>query len=222
MSQPNDSAPRQERLDRNPADLADASLTRNGAMKSESYVSFRERERTGGMAGTRTAEQAIETFSSDTHDYLSGQIEFGEQKAAFVFAADTAFLGYLFSLGVVEPLFTVHRWSAQTYFGVSSILLLLISVAIAVAAVLPRLAANPSGLIYFGNIASRTRETYIREVIGSSPEDLVKAVLEHCHELATIARSKHVKVRFSALFAIPGFLAGMIYAVLANRHAHFA
>jgi Family of unknown function (DUF5706) len=221
MSQPNDSGPPPERLDKNEEDLADPSLTRSEGTKSDSYASSRERERSGGIAGTRTAEQAIATFSSDTHEYLSGQIEFGEQKAAFVFAADTAFLGYLFSLGVVEPLFMAHRWSAQTYFGVSSIVLLLISVAIAVAAVLPRLAANPSGLIYFGNIASRTKETYVRDVVGSSPEALVKAVLEHCHERATIARSKHLKVRFSALFAIPGFLSGMAYAVLAGRHAHF-
>ena len=172
-------------------------------------------------AGRRTPE-SMESFSSHTHEYLAKSVEFGEQKAAFVFAVDTAFLGYLFSLGVVEPLFTAHRWSAQTCLGVSSIALLLVSVAIAVAAVLPRLAGNPAGLIYFGNIASRSRDAYVNDVIRCSPNELVKATLEHCYELATIARSKHHKVRLSAWFGILGFVSGLAYAVLANRHAHFA
>lgn len=147
------------------------------------------------------------------HSYLMSAITFADQKAGFLFATDSAFLGYLLSNGLLAQLkHPISAWHATQWCSFASLLLLGSSNVTAVFVVMPRLGGGHAGLIYFKAIASRKeRAQYVTEVFSSSDSSLGKALSEHCYEIAGIATRKYTHLRVGMWLGVLGFMAGLAY-----------
>jgi hypothetical protein len=157
--------------------------------------------------------EQFHSFMSLVHSYLMSAITFADQKAGFLFATDSAFLGYLLSNGVLLRLKTpVPAWSVVQWSSIASLLLLGASNVMAVLVVMPRLGGKHTGLIYFKAIASRKdRAQYVGEVLSSTDSSLDVALSEHCYEIAGIATRKYTHLRIGMWLGAMGFLCGLAY-----------
>lgn len=68
--------------------------------------------------------------------------------------------------------------------------------------VIPRLRGPTGSLIYFGGIASFTREQYLKRMKVLSQEDLLREILIQCHRNAEIASRKHLLARLALTFLL--------------------
>lgn len=152
-------------------------------------------------------------FMSLVHSYLMSAITFADQKAGFLFATDSAFLGYLLSNGLLLRLKPpVSAWHLVQWSCLASLLLLGASNVMAVLVVMPRLGGKHTGLIYFKAIASRKRRSeYVSEVLYSTDASLNVALSEHCYEIARIATRKYTHLRTGMWLGALGFLSGLAY-----------
>src|SRR5579863_1797470 len=115
----------------------------------------------GTPAGTKDSASAPPppqpsyfSFSSLAHSYLWSAITLADQKAGFLFASSSAFLGYLMSDGILRQLRANNPgWPRLT--AACALVLLLMSIGLSINVVMPRLGGNSGGLIYFKAIAGR-------------------------------------------------------------------
>lgn len=152
------------------------------------------------------------------HSYLWSSVTFADQKAAFLFASNSAFLGYLLSNGALRQLKPpVTAWQVPQWLSLASLLFLGASIAMAIYVVMPRLGGKQSGLIYFKAIANRkNKEQYVAEVLSSSDSALGIALAEHSYEVATIATRKYKHLQIGIWVGVVGFLSGLAYIGLAQ------
>ena len=152
-------------------------------------------------------------FMSLVHSYLLSGITLADQKAAFLFAADSAFLGYLLSRGLLRQLTPGNAsWLLPEWLAFGCLVALGISIGTAIYVVMPRLGGNSKGLIYFGAIAARKdSEQYVADVLSSTEASLDVALAEHSYEVARISNRKYRHLRFGMWVGALGFLAGLAY-----------
>jgi hypothetical protein len=93
-------------------------------------------------------------FTSFVHGYVWASILLAEQKAGFVFAANTAFTGYL---ATTIPVNFLKMHFGEEFLLFSALASLTLSIASVIAVVIPRLGGDLRGLIYFRAIASRAK-----------------------------------------------------------------
>ena len=88
---------------------------------------------TTGAAATKEPSSAVgkeqceqfQSFMSLVHSYVMSAITFADQKAGFLFATDSAFLGYLLSNGLLLRLKApVSAWHLVQWASIASLLLL--------------------------------------------------------------------------------------------------
>lgn len=152
------------------------------------------------------------SFISLVHSYLWSSVTFADQKAAFLFAIDSAFLGYLLSNGLLREMRHTQAWQLAQWLSLTSLVFFGLSIGMAIYVVMPRLGGNRTGLIYFMAIASRrNREAYVAEVLSSSDSSLSSALAEHSYEVARIATRKYRNLRFGVWVGIIGFVSGLLY-----------
>ncbi len=150
-----------------------------------------------------------QAFSVFVHSYVWSSILLAEQKAGFLFASNTAFLGYLVS---TLPKYFADFPLAQQVLAGAAILSLVLSNAAVLAAVFPRMGGNSTGLIYFKAISERPSSlTYADEVSQSSNADLEKATATHVYEISRICREKYRCVRIALILAFAGFAIGLVW-----------
>lgn len=140
------------------------------------------------------------------HNYLREYIALADQKAAFIFAACSALLGYLVSREALAPL-TIHlsAWQVQNWLGFIAVCTLATSAILAMIVVLPRLRSLPMrGVIFWGDILNSTAGTYAKNVLCLHPDASDHEILLHCHTLARICQSKY---RFLSASMWIGFFA---------------
>jgi Pycsar effector protein len=168
-------------------------------------------------AGKEQCEQ-FQSFMSLVHSYLMSAITFADQKAGFLFATDSAFLGYLLSNGLLLRIKApVSAWHLVQWASIASLLLLGASNVMAVLVVMPRLGGRHTGLIYFKAISRRKRRSeYVNEVLSSTGASLNVALSEHCYEIAGIATRKYTHLRTGMWLGALGFLAGLAYIGLSR------
>ena len=154
------------------------------------------------------------SFLTLTHGYLWSAITFAEQKAAFVFAADSAFLGYLTSSGLLKTILThaPSSWRFAEYFGIVATASFLASIILVLSVVVPRLGGAARGVIYFNAIADRpSADSYAADVIRLDDFGRTREILHHCYEVAVICRRKYAGVRLAMLFGAIGLICGLGY-----------
>ena len=164
----------------------------------------------------KVGSQQLLSFISLVHSYLLSTVTLADQKAAFLFAADSAFLGYLMSDGLIRQLRPPPSgWQMTQWSALASLLILGVSIAMAIYVVMPRLGGRSSGLIYFRAIATRKNmELYVAEVVSSADSSLSAALAEHSYELAKISTRKYQHLRIGMWTGALGFLAGLAYIEL--------
>jgi hypothetical protein len=147
------------------------------------------------------------------HSYLGSVIAFADQKAGFLFAADSAFLGYLLSRGLLRQLAPENgRWLLHEWLAFGCLISLGISIGAAIYVVTPRLGGNNRGIIYFRAIATRKNsEQYVTEVLSPTDASLNVALAEHSYEMARISDRKYRYLRFGVWIGALGFLDGLAY-----------
>lgn len=151
------------------------------------------------------------SFLSLVHSYLWSAVTLADQKAGFLFASSSAFLGYLMSDGILRQMRSPSslwlQWSA-----VASLILLLTSIGLAINVVMPRLGGSKEGLIYFRAIACRKmREHYVFDLLSSTQGSLNTALAQHSYELSKICTRKYQYLRIGIWVGLSGFVAGLIF-----------
>lgn len=160
--------------------------------------------------------QQILPFVSLTHSYLWSAVTFADQKAAFMFASDSAFLGYLLSDGLLRHLKSPFlAWLLPQWLALASLAFLGTSIGIAIWVVMPRLGGRTKGMIYFRAIAARENSgQYVAEVMSSADSSLSSALAEHSYELARISTRKYKHLQVGMWVGVLGFVAGLAYVGL--------
>jgi len=161
---------------------------------------------------THVQNQQFLPFMSLVHSYLWSAVTLADQKAAFVFAVDSAFLGYLLSAGALRQLRTPGIWHLPQLLALVSLVFLGVSIGGVVSVVMPRLGGKSSGLIYFKAVAARKNsERYVLDVLSSTDSSLNAALAEHSYEVARISTQKYRHLRFAMWVGVVGFLAGLVF-----------
>jgi hypothetical protein len=151
-------------------------------------------------------------FISLVHAYLWSAITLADQKAGFVFAVDSAFVGYLLSAGAARQLRTPGTWHLLQWSALVSLVFLGVSIGGVVNVVMPRLGGKSSGLIYFKAVSARKNsERYVVDVLSSTDSGLNAALAEHSYEVARISTQKYQHLRFAMWVGVVGFLAGLVF-----------
>jgi hypothetical protein len=160
----------------------------------------------------RFAPETRFPFGSFVHEYIWGSILLAEQKAAFIFAADTAFIGYLVA---TIPTDFGHLQMSLMAILVCAFSLLIGSISATVSIVMPRLGGDLRGMIYFKAVASRpTAADYMSEVLRANRPELDSATMQHIYEIATICTRKYERVRWALWLGLFGFIAGFLWILL--------
>jgi hypothetical protein len=194
-----------------PRELADLALAQPPA-GGATVASAKE---PASPALSSTAPQ-LPQFMSLVHSYLLSMITLADQKSAFVFTADSAFLGYLLAAGLLHQLQAPpSSWAVRQWCGAMALAFLVCSIAAIINVVMPRLGGKARGLIYFKAIAARKgSQQYAMEVLSSADPSLSVALAEHSYEVARISTRKYRSLQFGIWVGILGFLAGFIFVGL--------
>jgi len=189
-----------------PPELEGLSLPKPAAASFESRVGAKESASTPA-----TRDPGYFSFSSFVHSYLWSAVTFADQKAGFLFASSSAFLGYLMSDGMLRQLrYPASPW--LRWIAASSLIFLVASIGLAINVVMPRLGGRSSGLIYFRAIAGRKlREHYVSDVLSSAENTLNTSLVEHSYELAKICTLKYHCLRIGIWVGLLGFIAGLVF-----------
>ncbi len=123
-----------------------------------------------GSAQLSVQGEQFAPFISLVHSYLVSMVNLADQKAAFVFATESAFLGYLLSAGLLKEMdVPVTAWHLPHWFALTTLVLLGLSIGAVLSVVTPRLGGKATGLVY-------SEQLPLARMAGSTPETL-------CHRL---------------------------------------
>jgi len=189
------------------SELADLSLSR----VIPSYGTLQGQKDAAAAVGVTLEPKIGDKFAFSTFvpGYVAGGILLADQKAAFIFATDTAFLGYLVT---TIPANVRHIPSPQQFLLGAALVLLVLSITSVIAVLIPRLGGDAKGLVYFKAIASRpTSESYVSEVLRATQSELDASTLQHTYEISKLSASKYGYVRVAMWFGLFGFAAGMLW-----------
>lgn len=157
-------------------------------------------------------------FANDTHEYIRDFIRNADQKAAFFFAALTAILAFLNAQNVpARWLKDVRQWSFVDALGFVSMLGLAAGAAVLLSVVFPRLKGSRRGLLYFNAIAEYDSSSeYADDVIGRSPDGLVRTKLQHCYDLSQVCHAKYRTLRVGFWIGSVGTATALLFLVLSK------
>jgi hypothetical protein len=147
-------------------------------------------------------------FSDEVHDYVREHIRNADQKATFFFAALTAILAFLNTQNVPTRWLRDPRlWSVVDMLGFISML------------GLPRLKGSRRGLLYFNAISEYDSSAeYANDVLTRSHDDLVRAKLQHCYELAKVCGAKYRVLRIGFWVGSVGSAAALLFLLFAKSN----
>lgn len=161
--------------------------------------------------------EASAEFAGTVHGYLLGQIQLADAKAALLFAATSAALGYLHEKApgfVTRPILT-NALTTPRVILIGAAIALLIGAILALVVILPRFGGAVRGLIYWRAVAGKgTAADYAASVLGAGPSGLLEEHLKHCHELARICRRKFIWLNASLWCGGIGLLLSVLFLVV--------
>ena len=144
-----------------------------------------------------------------TEQYISKYISLADTKAMWGFTIGSAALLYLVNIVDLTEMKFDSLVEFLALFVVGGIgLALIYGCAMAYLTIYPNVKSSPSDdLIFFGSIAKvKSAEVYSGKVLATSSEDLVKARLVHCHDLAKVCDQKYQALKKSQIALFSGIL----------------
>jgi hypothetical protein len=154
------------------------------------------------------------------HHYLRAYIALADQKAAFLFTAVSAVLAYLAGKGAFQLLGDSPRaiWTWPASIGLLAALDLVISAALGIAVIAPRLThGHPAmrGLIYWEDICAHdSAVNYAAAFKGLSKAQASEQMQMNCFVLAGVCRKKYRTLHYAIWFATIGFALSIVFIAM--------
>ena len=166
-------------------------------------------------SNTRSSNEA-RGFVYRIHSHLREDIALADQKVVVVIAIAATLTGFLYTKGVTKPLLeSPTAWTASDCIGLVAMLLLLISIAGAVAVVFPRFRGSGRGFVSWKAISScENREEFNVAIRRLSEEQCDWELAAHSFELALICKRKFVMLRRSMIIGLFGAALLLLYIIL--------
>lgn len=174
-------------------------------------------ETKGASRPTAAAEVQLKT-AEEIHQYVREYIRNADQKAAFFFAAATAGLAFLHSQGTANRwLKSPITWTLIDLLAFVATAGLGIGAAVLLAAVFPRLGGSKRGLLFFNAIAEyETSSDYAKDVALAPPAEILRAKLQHVHDLARVCRAQYKTLVIGFSVSSVGAVAALLYFTVAR------
>lgn len=152
-------------------------------------------------------------FAEAVHNYIRQYINLADTKAAFTFTVTTTLLAFLYQQGVssrwIKPPST---WGPGDILGFIAMLGLAGGSLVSLAVIVPRLKGSKRGYVFWNAIVEfDSAANYAEEVLRRSSNELVKAKLEHCYELASVCTRKYRTLNLAIRIGALGLSAGVLY-----------
>jgi hypothetical protein len=156
---------------------------------------------------------AAAAFGSDLHAYVREYIALADQKAAVLFTVVAGMLAYLQTQNAARRWMVDPRtWGILELLSFAAMVGLLCGSIGALSVVVPRTRGSKRGLVFWGAVAlHRDAQEYADRVVRMDGPALVRAKLEHSHELAVICRRKYRALDKAIWCAAVGLVAALIY-----------
>lgn len=155
----------------------------------------------------RATDAELTTFANDVHGYLRQNISWADQKAAFLFAAVSAFIAFLHTKQALGVWRKGQMFAWQDGTGLLAGICLLSAAGCVFVAVWPSRKGKSTGLVFWGSIAGKpSAGAYVDDVKPLSGSELAEEKLRHSYELAGIAARKFQWVDWAMRSAIVGFV----------------
>ncbi|KGX83132.1 Pycsar system effector family protein [Pontibacillus marinus] len=149
-----------------------------------------------------------EEFSKIHHTYLNDYIKFADAKALALITINGLIIRVLFSY------LTNNLMETKYFFALTSCILLLIAIFLAVLVVYPRTSdKNKKGLIFWENVSNMEKDNFLSELKEIDENELLNKFNEQNYFLACTASKKYSILRKGFLFTGLGFI-GLIIAGL--------
>lgn len=157
--------------------------------------------------------ESTSEFAEAVHNYVRQYISLADTKAAFTFTVSTTLLAFLYQQNVssrwIKPPST---WGLGDILGFIAMLCLAGGSLVSLAVIVPRLKGSKRGYVFWGAIVGvGSPAKYAEEVLQRSSNDLVKAKLEHCYELASVCTRKYRTLNLAIRIGALGLSAGVLY-----------
>jgi hypothetical protein len=164
---------------------------------------------------TRATPAELTTFANDVHGYLRQNITWADQKAAFLFAAVSAFIAFLHTKKALGVWRDGRAFAWQDAVGLAAGMCLLAAAGCAFVTFWPSRKGKSTGLVFWGSIAGKpSAGAYLDDVSLLSARELAEEKLRHSYELAKISARKFAWVDWASRFAIVGFAVAIARIVI--------
>lgn len=196
-----------------PEDLKADALALTADLQSSAQPVDTGEALTSAKAGLVVSDSAA-AFAESEHEYLREYIQFADQKAGVVLTTATAFLAFVYSRRLIDPLLrNPFDWQLPEAFGALAVILLLLASFHAARVIWPRRKGRISRALIFFDAVSQypTAADYAVAVANSSEKHLVRVKLEHCHELAKVCSSKYNALGMALRTGTVGIGLGLLY-----------
>jgi hypothetical protein len=169
-------------------------------------------------AGTKSDLDMKAKFAEEAHHYISECIRVADQKAAFLFAAGTTFLTFLYHEEAQPWLRSLSGWNRGDYLLASAIVLLTLSALTAAFVVAPRFSKSRRCYIFWESItAFKSAKEYSTSVMNISPSAFIQGKFENCHQLSRLCREKYRYLNIAIWVGLIGWVLTALY-LLMNPH----
>jgi len=159
---------------------------------------------------------AAAAFGADIHAYVREYIALADQKAGVLFTVMAGMLAYLQVQDATRRWMVSPRgWGFLELLSFVAVAGLTLGAALALGVVVPRTRGSKQGFVFWGAIAEyrRAREYANRIAVCEAPV-LIRAKLEHCHDLAVVCRSKYWFLDRCIWCGATGLGAAVVYIAL--------
>src|SRR3989344_2675440 len=121
---------------------------------------------------------------------IENQIKLADTKAVWIFSVLSVGTGALVSKTSHISWESVNQIRAMTMIALSLILIIL-SFKHIIRVIYPRISKGKStGIIYFGDILSQSKESYVKKGLSIKEEEIIKQLYEQAHTLSGIINKK--------------------------------
>lgn len=172
--------------------------------------------RDAGRPGVADPEVAA-AFAADIHSYVREYIALADQKAGLLFTVLAGTLAYLQMQGATRRwLVPLEKWTTVDGLSFVAVVGLVLGATAALIVVVPRKRASVDGLVFWGSIARcGGPQEYADRVAVQSAAALIRAKLEHCHELAAVCQRKYQVLDGAIWLGGIGLWAAVAYVAMA-------
>lgn len=163
-----------------------------------------------------TDVDAAAAFGTDLHAYVRGYIALADQKAGVLFMVVAGMLAYLQTQNAARRWMVDPRtWGVLDLLSCVAVVGLLFGSVGALLVVVPRTRSSKGSPVFWGSVAQhRSARDYADTIVRMDGPALVRAKLEHSHELAVICLRKYRALDKAIWCSAVGLIAALVYIAL--------